>query len=675
MEEYIIKNPFVGCTARDMKFDEVKKYWCSPFVIYHLSEDELFTSTTPIIIEGIRGSGKTMILKYLSYNVQKIDLNDKSIEYKLDYLRKRSFGIYFRYKEDICNIFNNMKCPEYKKEKAFKNYYELCVARELIDSLSLFYDGAEPEELIKVISEVLSEPVKSLLEAEECIHSHITRLDDAFNNSDYDDEWIDNSLVGFKFSNIIKDLIDSITNKVPGWENILFVLLLDEYENLGSLKRVVNTLIKQVDDSLNLSYRVGMRPAGLELDNSTYIGNEKLQVDRDYLYRPLEYDSFTAYKKFAAEIAKRRLQDIDAFNKKQLTNIRRLLGEKEDFDEEAKEVAKEKKQFEPIKEYMDIYGHDAVVSALSNQEKLLEMYNILQVIRGNDYREISEVSRMFLDYRGSKKKINKNDGKVYKYYLDYSSKYRLALLFLLHFEYGIPKYYYSFNTFLYLSSGSINDFISLCRNTFRYIDSDVFSELLSGKTIPISLQTKGAFNTALAQKMKLSQSNTYGAEMLCFIENLGRVFERYHEDRKVRYPETNQFAFTDEGAINNNSELKKVLIELINSGAIIKRKKRQHKTAGKTRGTIYQINRIYAPVYDFSYRTRGGVNYMIKPEQFGYMFRNEIDLNSVLKDYSIGYRSDSSRQNQDKKNKADNQDNELSDKQITMFDKLTEGEV
>ena len=26
----IISNPFVGCTARDMKFEEVRQYWCSP---------------------------------------------------------------------------------------------------------------------------------------------------------------------------------------------------------------------------------------------------------------------------------------------------------------------------------------------------------------------------------------------------------------------------------------------------------------------------------------------------------------------------------------------------------------------------------------------------------------------------------------------------------------------
>ena len=95
MEESIISNPFVGCTARDMKFEEVRQYWCNPFSLYHLSEGELFCSRTPIVIEGVRGSGKTMILKYLSFSVQKDFLSSEPIDKKLSYLKARSFGIYF----------------------------------------------------------------------------------------------------------------------------------------------------------------------------------------------------------------------------------------------------------------------------------------------------------------------------------------------------------------------------------------------------------------------------------------------------------------------------------------------------------------------------------------------------------------------------------------------------
>ena len=58
---------------------------------------------------------------------------------------------------------------------------------------------------------------------------------------------------------------------------------------------------------------------------------------------------------------------------------------------------------------------------------------------------------------------------------------------------------------------------------------------------------------------------------------------------------------------------------------------------------------------------------MINPEQFEYMLKNEIDLNTVLKDYNVGYKSDSSRQNQEKKDKADNND-EVCYKQMSLFD-------
>ena len=57
-----IGNPFVECTSRDMIFKDVSQYWCDPFACYAIDYNTLTRSTTPVIVEGPRGSGKTMIL-------------------------------------------------------------------------------------------------------------------------------------------------------------------------------------------------------------------------------------------------------------------------------------------------------------------------------------------------------------------------------------------------------------------------------------------------------------------------------------------------------------------------------------------------------------------------------------------------------------------------------------
>ncbi len=625
MGESIIKNPFVGCTARDMQFDEVRQYWCSPFTLYNLNESELFLSRTPIVIEGIRGSGKTMILKYLSYPVQKEFIANKTVEEKLSYLKKNSFGSYFRYKEDFCNLIELLDCKQTLKDKIFKHYFEMFVAREIIQNIDYVYEGQASSEMIKAVSTAIGLQVESLDSAIDGINERLWKMDSIINESLYEESWQSDIQPLLGTEDYIYNLVNRITEGVKDWKNILFSVVLDEYENLGVFKRIVNTLIKQVDETCNLTYRIGMRPAGMDGDNATRIGIERLQVDRDYILRKLVFSDSKEYKKFVVEVSRKRLGSVEVYADNKLTDIGEILGKNEDWDEEAKAVAKGKKQFELIEKcFDDEKEFEDAVRLLSNDEKLLEMYNILLVSRGDySYLEVEENCRNYIKLRNEKRLIEAK-GDVRKYQLGYGDKYRLALLFLLRAIYGESKWYYSLNTFVFLSSGSINDFISLCRNTFKYVNRDMIEDLIKGKTIPISTQTLGARDTAEDQRRKVAQSNRHGNEMYSFIENLGGAFEEYHRDSAVKYPETNQFAFTDEIRIKNDPELSEYLIDLINSGVIIRKQNRQLKSIGQPRGNIYQLNRIFAPLYQFSYRTRGGYNQMITTELFGKMLKENV---------------------------------------------------
>lgn len=624
MAENIINNPFVGCTARDMKFDEVNQYWCSPFTLYKLNEGELFTSRTPIVIEGARGTGKTMILKYLSYFVQKDYIMNDSITQKLVYFSNKSLGVYFRYKDDFCNMFYSLDCEEQDKERIFRHYYELFIIRQILEILEDIYTGQEDASVKDALCSFFNISTRSIAEVHEYINESIKQMDKIINASIYDELWKNKMLALIDSGNKVSEFIQMINGSLQGWENILFVILLDEYENLGMFQTMVNTLIKQVDDTVNLTYRLGMRPAGMDNNNRTYVGGEYLQVDRDFLLRRLEYDDFSKYKEFALEISKRRLESIDAYRDNGLCDISLILGKNEDFNAEARLIVKGTKHFKLIKKYFSEDILQDVINELSCDEKLMEMYNIIRVLRGENYKDIGKLCRQYQELRNKGKLATASEA-LHKYQLDYSNKYRVTLLYILLTIYGERKLYYSVNTFLRLSSGSINDFISLCRNVFKHVDSELLNSLKTGTSISPQIQTFASVDTAEDQRRKVSMSNKYGKEMYTFIDNMGSIFEEYHRDLKAKYPETNQFAFANENQIRNNDSLNNYLVELINSGAIIRRQKRQSISVGKMRGYIYQLNRIYAPIYQYSYRTRGGYNHILNTEDFEIMLKESIN--------------------------------------------------
>lgn len=632
MAENIISNPFVGCTARDMKYDEVRQYWCSPFVLYNLNESELFTSRTPIIIEGVRGTGKTMILKYLSYFFQRDFCTDMSQKEKIQYFEKRSIGIYFRYKEDFCNMFNRLDCSQQDKERIFKSYYELFIIRQILEILEDFYYGSDASLVESALCSFFSVENMTINDVRKHVNNRIKQMDKVINSSIYDELWKDNIMPLMGTGNMVPELIRTISLSVQNWHNILFVILLDEYENLGIFQTMVNTLIKQVDDTVNLTYRLGMRPAGMENNNETNIAGERLQVDRDFLFRRLEYKNFDEYKKFAIEISRKRLESVDVFRENGLCDISAILGKKEDFDAEAAMVVKGTRHFKLIETYFPSDNNmQEAIKELACNEKLMEMYNIIRVMRGEKYKEIGRLCRKYQELRDNRKlgslekEKNEEEKKLSKYRLDYSDKYRVALLYILLTIYRERKLYYSVNTFLRLSSGSINDFISLCRNVFKHINDEMLEELKKGQQISARIQTYASMDTAEDQIRKVAMSNRFGKEMYTFIDNMGSIFEEYHRDLGAKYPETNQFAFADENEIRNDDMLNARLVELINSGVVIRKPKRQLKSVGKSRGYLYQLNRIYAPIYQYSYRTRGGFNPIINKEDFDMMLKKSID--------------------------------------------------
>ena len=182
------------------------------------------------------------------------------------------------------------------------------------------------------------------------------------------------------------------------------------------------------------------------------------------------------YHNFLKEVSKKRLESVKIFKEKGKSDITEFLSKSEDLEKEALElVAKNpEKHFSHFKKSLK----DSDIDAIKFKENpLLELLNILWVLRGIPANEVKAAMEDYL-------KGNTTGEKVKKYHMDYVDKYKLSLMFLLCSIYRKHKKYYSFNTFSFLSSGIVGNFIELCRRAFQYAEFENKDLLIKEWKIP-----------------------------------------------------------------------------------------------------------------------------------------------------------------------------------------------
>ena len=77
ISEDSFNNPFADYNANTMESSKILEYWCSPFTkSMPISESDIYKGM-PLVFMGGRGTGKTMFLRYFSYQVQKYEIYRK----------------------------------------------------------------------------------------------------------------------------------------------------------------------------------------------------------------------------------------------------------------------------------------------------------------------------------------------------------------------------------------------------------------------------------------------------------------------------------------------------------------------------------------------------------------------------------------------------------------------
>ena len=314
--QHSFKNPFLNIDANEFTSDDVIRYWASPLECMNITEDNFCNNRTPMFIEGARGTGKTMLLKYYSYDVQ--HLND--LQNELKYI-----GIYLRLNDLKYLSSNNKRISSEISKSLFINYLELSMLYKIISTFLLMMD----KKLICFNTETaFCEKMTQLLKREATVDiaknfnellNHIKLL--IYDLDKYRSEISFNNIVpSFREYDIGELCFNSLEQLVTLNKNLkeyAFVIMIDEYENYNeSQQTIVNTLIKMAGTYNNgcaITFRIGHRPNGI-YSYQTEANNEFLQQGKDYIKIEISnVKKNKIFEKFLLEIAKKRISDSGCF--------------------------------------------------------------------------------------------------------------------------------------------------------------------------------------------------------------------------------------------------------------------------------------------------------------------------------------------------------------------------
>ena len=629
------KNPFDDYNANVLDPESIMQYWFTPFstgALKDFDEKRFFSQKMPIILQGSRGSGKTTILKYFSFPVQCERAHQNHISIRQQLLNDEGVGFYFRCDDSFLKEFKNVfsLAVEANWTACFEHYLELFFTKSLINFICTLANDYGPEFSRNILNasnlnELRADCNFDTIESfSEYIFSEI-RYINTFKNESLFTQAKFNPKHIWSIYDISGKLIQAISKTVPELSKLNYLLLIDEFENLPiELQKQFNTMIKFCRS--DISMRIGRRSENI-VTKETINDVEYLREQHDYHLIILDQEQdIQSLRPYLLGIAEKRLEamDVPLFP----TNIIDILGDKEDLDAECQEVADDKglHLLYILNSNPRIKSNEHLINQILSiirypKNRIAETLNALWVSRCEETEDPLDVAKLAASAMHAF--LNKESHPLLaKYKNDYSNKYRYAITILICTAYRKDKLYYGFNALCHLSEGNARTFINLCKSI---ISDALFYErknFLSTKRISFESQSRAIKSYSQSEFNSLCTTIQHGNSIRSFLLCLGNVFSEFHRDRLVRYPETNQFIFNPDELSRSDREILDIAI----SWSLIRRKSETQRLSASIskEGDIYTINKIFAPIFNISYRTRGGVNVRFSADEIKEMLNGEF---------------------------------------------------
>ena len=308
-----LKNPFDIVKATDLSDRQIADY----FVDFPGGASLLGrikpTSRMPMFIFGGKGSGKTHLMRYLSYPLQRSRFS--SGEAAITGIAEEGYlGIYFRCGGLNAQRFSGKGQPEDVWRDMFAYYMELWLGQLVLTTISDLYSDLPRIRSVQLINDatrlldIMPSPTPATFEE---LSKHLETLqrqaDVAINNCALTRRL--DVQIQATAGRLLFGLPEITARHLPELRSTLFLYLIDEFENLTRpQQRYINTLVRERKDPC--SFKVGVRLYGFRT-KQTFSADEENREDSEYevlrLDSELRERPDTSQQNFARDLVHKRL--------------------------------------------------------------------------------------------------------------------------------------------------------------------------------------------------------------------------------------------------------------------------------------------------------------------------------------------------------------------------------
>ena len=571
-------------------FGSYKAEWLNEKIYDFFTEPTYFLAlkgNQPCVLQGGRGTGKTTVLKGLSYQGQYALL--KNLITKFD--ENKFIGIYHKVDTNHVRAFTGGGLSEDDWKKLFGHYFNLIICRELLFFIKWHGEKAENDEFFS--SDVCRLIAKSLHlnDSGKDINFLYQEIELAMYNFQSQINNISNknipllSMQGDPIKLIIKHVIE-----LKQYKDKMFYILLDEYENLTEYQQqCINTLIKHNTNSLSI--KVGVRELGWRTKHTLNV-EESLTDPADYFMIDIEreFANDRYFDKFAQDVCQQRI--VKLFN-----------------------INNNDKEFSLINSLISLNMEEEAIKLGIDKLITLDKYNKLDKEKKEYFAKLSSLYQFFLIYwadvysKNLSNIISEHKKNISVWNTRFEN-YKYSMLFKIKKGRGmggIQKYYSGWKTFIKLANGNIRYLMQLVYRSYEI-------HIKNGNEIssPVSpkIQTIAARETGSKNMAELEGLCKNGTQLTKILFGFGRVFNLLISENNKKAPEINQFVIKG----NKSEKCNELLRDAVMYLACIRITGNKPSDKSTTKDYMYALHPIFAPFFVFSHRKKRKIE--ISEEEF-----------------------------------------------------------